>query len=193
MQMATSRTILGLSGSLRAASLNTALLRTIGQHVPAGVRFQQLDCHGVPLFNEDIAVPKAVQALKDAIATADAILIATPEYNHSVAGVLKNAIDWASRPAYESPFAGKFTGIVSASKSFVGGARAQQHLKTILVGMGARVYAGPELLVGAAHEKTAEGQINDPEILQNIRKFVDAYSAWALITDGITDSTGVRD
>ena len=170
--------ILGLSGSLRDASTNTALLRYLGTCLPDGVVLDIYDYGKVPLFNGDLEPPAAVEALKAAIGAADGVLIATPEYNYSVPGVLKNAIDWASRPAYRSVFMGKPTGVVSASASFVGGARAQQHLKTILLGMGTPVYAAPELLVGAGHTKVTAGVLTDEPTQGYARAFAVGFAAW---------------
>jgi len=170
--------ILALSGSLRAASVNTALLHSVGLALPDGVDLQIYDYSAIPLFNSDIETPPAVTKLKAAITQADAVLIATPEYNYSVPGVLKNAIDWASRPAYKSPFLRKPTAVISAAASFVGGARAQQHMKTILLGMGSQVWAGPELLVGSALGKVQGGEIVEPKTLEHIQRFALAFADW---------------
>jgi chromate reductase len=173
-------TILGLSGSLRQASTNTALLRSFGDALADDVDFELYDYREVPLFNSDQDTPASVLGLKEAITRASAVVIATPEYNHSIPGVLKNAIDWASRPAFKSPFAGKPVGVLSAAASFVGGARAQMHLKTILMGMNATVYSGPELLVGQSMNCVERGRISDPDSLRRIQRNADAFTAWAL-------------
>ena len=172
--------ILGLSGSLRGASTNTALLRSFGDALADDVDFELYDYRDVPLFNSDQDTPASVVQLKQAITLASAVVIATPEYNHSIPGVLKNAIDWASRPAYKSPFAGKPVGVLSAAASFVGGARAQMHLKTILMGMNATVYSGPELLVGQSMNCVEGGRVSDPDSLRRIQRNADEFSAWAL-------------
>lgn len=174
--------ILGLSGSFRSGSTNTALLRFLGASLPDGVVMDVYDYEDVPLYRGDIDPPPSVEALQAAVAGADGVLIATPEYNYSVPGVLKNAIDWASRPAYQSVFLGKPTGVVSASASFVGGARGQQHLKTILLGMGTPVYAAPELLVGAAHTKVTDGALTDETTQEFARAFARGFAAW--VVDG---------
>lgn len=183
--MTTSPTrILGLSGSLRKASTNTALLRYLGTCLPDGVVLDIYDYSDVPLYNGDLDTPAAVEALKRAIGAADGVIIATPEYNYSVPGVLKNAIDWASRPAYASVFMAKPTAVVSAAASFVGGARAQQHLKTILLGMGTPVYPAPELLVGGSPGKVTEGALTDEATQAFVRKFADGFAAWIIAAKG---------
>lgn len=170
--------ILALSGSLRAASTNTAVLHTLAELAPDDVTITLWDYAEVPLFNGDLERPASVDALIAAIADADALLIATPEYNHSVPGVLKNALDWASRPAYQSALAGKPTGIVSAAASIVGGARAQAHLKTILLGMGTPVFPYPEVIVGRAHTRVSDGRVHDEGTQKVLQTFVEAFATW---------------
>ena len=174
--------ILGISGSLRKASLNTSLLRAAAELAPDGVSVEVHDLRDVPLFNSDLdPKPDGVVQLENAIDGADAVLIATPEYNYSVSGVLKNAIDWASRPAYQSVFRNKPTGVMSAAMSIVGGARAQQHAKTIFLGMGTPVFAYPELLVPTAHQKFEDGSLADEKTREFLQKYLVAFSAW--VTD----------
>ena len=132
----------------------------------------------MPLYNADRDGGSGVERLRQAVGAADAVLIATPEYNYSIPGVLKNAIDWASRPAYASPFRDKPTGVLSAAASFVGGARAQQHLKTVLLGMGTPVFPWPELLVGAAHTKVEDGEIRDEATLRLLGQYMAGFEGW---------------
>ncbi len=147
--------VLGISGSLRRGSLNTALLRAAGERLPAGaelVRFERLA--EVPPFDEDAEAgpaPAAVAELREAIRDADAVLIATPEYNHSLPGQLKNALDWASRPAGQSALNGKPAAAIGASKSMFGGVWAQAELRKVLAAMGGRAIE-TELPVSRAHE-----------------------------------------
>jgi chromate reductase len=147
--------ILGISGSLRRDSLNTALLRTAAERLPAGVELATFDRLGeIPPFNEDMEIEPAAEAvweLRDAIRSADAILIATPEYNHSLPGQLKNALDWASRPAGQSALTGKPAAVIGASKSMFGGVWSQAELRKVLAAMGGRVVEA-ELPVGHANE-----------------------------------------
>lgn len=170
--------ILALSGSLRSASLNSALLLAAADVAPAGVSISLYDYAEVPLFNSDLPTQESVEALKAAIADADAVLIATPEYNYSIPGALKNAIDWASRPAYRSVFQGKPTGVISAAASVVGGARAQQHLKTIMLGVGAPIFPWPELLVGGAHKKFEGGALTDDVTKKFLKDYVEGFAEW---------------
>ena len=165
--------ILTLSGSLRAGSWNTQLLAAAAELAPDGVQLTRYDYADVPLYNGDLDLPESVVRLQRAIAAADGVLLASPEYNSSMSGVLKNAIDWASRPAYQSCFRGKPTGVISASPGFVGGARGQQHAKVILLGMGAPVFPWPELLVGGAKAKFVDGALVD----ETTRGFLESYIA----------------
>jgi chromate reductase len=157
--------VLGISGSLRSGSLNTALLRAAAERLPAGVELVEFDRFGdVPPYDEDVdpssssaapgvaEVPDAVRELREAILAADAVLIATPEYNHSIPGQLKNALDWASRPAGQSALNGKPAAAIGASKSMFGGVWAQAELRKVLSAMGGRVIDA-ELGVPHAHER----------------------------------------
>lgn len=174
--------ILGLSGSLRRSSLNSALVRAAAAHAPDGVSVELYDYGAVPLYDDDLPADDpgraAVEALKAAIAAADGVLLAVPEYNYSLPGVLKNAIDWASRPAYHSPFRDKPVGVVSASMSFVGGARGQQHTKNVLMGMAAAVFPWPEFLVPSAHQKFKDGRLVDDTTRGFLEQYMAGFSAW---------------
>ena len=144
--------VLGMSGSLRTGSLNTALLRTAQEMAPDGVTIEIADLSDVPLYNEDVrqqGLPDAVVRLREGIAGADALLIATPEYNYSIPGVLKNAIDWASRPP-DQPFDGKPVALMGTSPGRLGTARAQYHLRQCFVFLNAPVLNKPELMIGDA-------------------------------------------
>ena len=148
--------VLGISGSLRRDSLNSALLRAAAERLPAGAELVTFDRLGdVPPYSEDAEAaepaPEAVRELREAIRAADAVLIATPEYNHSLPGQLKNALDWASRPAGQSALNGKPAAAIGASKSMFGAVWAQAELRKVLAAMGGRVVEA-ELPVGHAHE-----------------------------------------
>ena len=135
-------TILGIAGSLRAGSHNTQLLRLAAEELPEGVELVVFDgLADIPAFDQDLEdlAPDAVDALKAAIAEADAVLIATPEYNGSIPGALKNALDWVSRPIAESPIRRKPVAVIGASTSAFGAVWAQRELKKVLGVMGARV------------------------------------------------------
>ncbi len=146
--------ILGLSGSLRRDSHNTRLLRGAGELLPQGVELTVFEgLAEIPPFNEDeeLTPPPAVVALKTAIAEAEAVLIATPEYNSSIPGVLKNALDWASRPRLDSPLANKPAAVIGASTSLFGAVWAQAETRKVLGSTGARV-VDRELPVAQAEE-----------------------------------------
>src|SRR4051794_19373810 len=158
--------ILGLSGSLRASSYNTQLLRAASGLLPAGVELELFDgLKAVPPYDEDDDVdpaPPAVARFREAIAGADALLFATPEYNSSIPGVLKNAIDWASRPIATNPLRNKPIAVIGASTGMFGAVWAQAELRKVLGAAGARV-TEVELAVGHAHEQLDQaGQLADP-------------------------------
>lgn len=155
--------LLGISGSLRKDSFNSALLRAAQELAPDGMTIEIADLSEIPLYNEDIRAkgyPEPVQALRGRIRDADAVLIATPEYNYSIPGVLKNAIDWASRPP-EQPFDGKLVGIMGASPGRIGTARAQYHLRQCFVFLNSTVLNKPEVMVGGAAQVFKEGNLTD--------------------------------
>jgi chromate reductase len=164
--------ILAVSGSLRESSFNTSLLRAALEAAPDGVELELWEGIGeLPLYDEDLEhdAPVSVQRLRDAWAAADAILFATPEYNGSVPGGLKNAIDWASRPKLEAVLRNKPVAVVGASTGQFGALWAQQDLKRILGITGARV-VGTEIPVGRAHERfDSEGRLLDGEVFEQLR------------------------
>lgn len=174
--------ILGIPGSLRRASLNRALLVEAQGLAPEGVELAIADLRPIPMYDGDLDDPEAlaaVESFKQQIAGADAVLLATPEFNYGIPGVLKNAIDWASRPAYRSVFAGKPCAIVSASPSAIGGARAQAHLKLVLLGMGAEVFPYPEFVVTQANRKIEDGRLTDEPTRELLAKLLGNLVVWA--------------
>jgi chromate reductase len=164
--------ILAVSGSLRESSFNTSLLRAALEAAPDGVELELWEGIGeLPLYDEDLEhdAPASVQRLREDWAAADAILFATPEYNGSVPGGLKNAIDWASRPKLEGVLRNKTVAVVGASTGQFGALWAQQDLKRILGITGARV-VGTEIPVGRAHERfDSEGRLLDGEVFEQLR------------------------
>ncbi len=173
--------LLGISGSLRRGSLNTALLRAAEELVPAGTSLSMASIDEVPLYNGDLDVdggPAPVQALKQQIDEADGLLLATPEYNYGIPGVLKNAIDWASRPGFKSVLARKPVAIVGAAPGAVGTARGQAQLKQVLLATLAEVFPYPEVLVGRAHERIRDGSLHDEETRAILRAMLESYVAW---------------
>lgn len=148
--------VLGFAGSLREGSYNRALLRAAVELSPPPMRIRVFDLDEIPLYNGDVEAqgfPAGVQAFHQAIARADALLIVTPEYQHGVPGVLKNAIDWASRPAGGSPMTGKPTAIMGATPGMWGTARAQLQLRQALVYNDCPAVLKPEVLVAKAKER----------------------------------------
>jgi chromate reductase len=172
--------ILGISGSLRKNSYNTAALRAAQELLPQGVTLELFDLSPIPMYNEDIEpFPPAVQALREHIAAADALLIATPEYNHSISGVLKNALDWASC-APDPPCENKPVAILGASTGRFGTLRAQLHLREICAALDMLVLPKPELFITQAREKFgAHGQLLDRETRERLRALLEALIAWA--------------
>ncbi len=175
--------VCGIAGSLRGGSYNRALLRVAQELAPEGMEIQVFDRMAeIPLFSEDVEMegdPEPVQALKQAIADADALLIATPEYNYGVPGVLKNAIDWASRPAGHSVLAGKPAAILGASTGIVGTARAQTQLRQAFVFTDTPTLSQPEVLVYRAQEKfDAEGRLTDEPTRQFVRMLLRQLADW---------------
>jgi chromate reductase len=173
--------VLGISGSLRKGSFNTAVLRAAVELAPEGMVIETADIRDIPIYDEDVraaGLPPSVQKLRDAIAAADALLIVTPEYNYSVPGVLKNAIDWASRPPSQ-PFAGKPLAIMGASGGLVGTARAQYHLRQIAVFLDMHPLNKPEVFVRTAQEKiNADGRLHDEPTRKVIADQLVALAAW---------------
>jgi chromate reductase len=169
--------ILGIAGSLREASYNRALLRTARELLPEGVELQEFDLRSLPLYDADVEAagdPEPVVELKEAIRGADALLIATPEYNRGVPGVLKNAIDWASRPPLASPLAGKPVAIMGASTGRGGTARAQEQLRAALEYSRATVVEQPEVLVPEAFMRFDErGEVVDDRIRAELAELLD--------------------
>jgi len=156
--------IIAISGSLRKDSFNTALLRTMQSLAPVGMQIEIVDISGLPLYDQDAeaSFPTAAQALKGKIEAAEGIIIATPEYNRSVPGVLKNAIDWASRPWGKNSFTGKPVLTAGVSVGKLGTAVAQSHLRQIMTYLDAQVIGQPELYLGPTQGIfDAEGNIID--------------------------------
>lgn len=165
--------IIAISGSLRKGSFNTALLRNLQALAPEGMQITIQDISAIPLFNQDdeAAFPKEAQALKDAVEGADGIIIATPEYNRSIPGVLNNAIDWASRPWGKNSFTGKTVLTMGVSVGNIGTAVAQSHLRHILLYLNADLIGQPELYIGPAQAIfDAEGNLTDASTKEYLTK-----------------------
>ncbi len=164
--------LVGICGSLRKASLNRALLVAVGETLPAGSTLELLDALDLPIFNSDLADPTTVTELKHRIAAADGVVFAVPEYNYSIPGGLKNALDWLSRPPALSPLRGKPIGMVGAASGMSGTIRAQTHLRNILVYSDAPCLLQPEVLIPRAQERfDAEGRLTDASTRTLLERF----------------------
>lgn len=179
--------ILGFAGSLRVGSFNKALLREAAALVPGNVNLEIFDLDGIPPFNQDLEMnmPRRVLEFKSKIRQSDAILIATPEYNYSVPGVLKNAIDFASRPYGDNPFDDKPVAIMSASVGMLGGARAQYHLRQMFVFLNMHPVNGPEVLVTEAISKfDTNGKLKDEDTSKHLKDLIRALIKWTIRLKG---------
>jgi len=165
--------ILAISGSLRAGSFNTGLTKALPELVPEGFEVEYADISTLPFFNSDLEsnFPSEAQKLKEQIESADAVVVATPEYNRSIPGILKNAIDWASRPWGKNSFVDKPVLVMGASTGPIATAVAQQDLRKIMLYLGTRIVGQPELYVGTAEEKFNEaGELTDKPTREYIKK-----------------------
>ena len=173
--------VLAICGSLRAGSYNMAALRTAIELKPPGMTIAIADIAAFTLYNEDVRAqgfPPPVETLRQQIKAADALLFACPEYNYSMSGVLKNAIDWASRPP-DQPFAGKPAAIMGASAGMAGGARAQGDLRRACVFLDIHPLNKPEVLIGQAQTKfDANGRLTDEAARGFIRDMLVALEGW---------------
>jgi chromate reductase len=174
--------VLGVAGSLRKGSYNRALLRTAQEVAPEEMEIETFDLSDIPSFNADVeaqGVPEPVSAFKQAIQNAHGLLIATPEYNYSIPGVLKNALDWASRPPGQSPLNNKPVAILGASMGMGGTIRAQSHLRQVFCFTESYVMIKPEIYVARAQDKfDAEGHLTDEKTREFLQKFLAAFVEW---------------
>lgn len=159
--------LLGITGSLRRDSHSTAILRTIADHHGS---FSLFPVETVPLYNEDLEaeLPDAITALRGAIATAEGLVIVTPEFNHGIPGVLKNLLDWASRPHNHSVMRGKLVLTITCAPGFIGGARAQAQLNETLHAMLAQVLLRPQIVIGHVHQKIENGRLAEANSLRHL-------------------------
>lgn len=174
--------VLGFAGSLRRASYNRGLLRAAQEVAPEDVEIEVVTLDAIPPFNQDVEAagdPPPVREFKARIRAADALLIATPEYNYSIPGVLKNAIDWAARPAAETVLRGKPVALLGASVGFAGTVRAQLALRQVLVFTGSLALLPPEVLVANAMQKfDADGNLIDADTRPRVRELLEALAEW---------------
>ena len=180
--MTSKLSILGFAGSLRQGSYNKAILRAAQEMVPSEAKLEIFDLEGIPPFNQDLESQPAekVTEFKAAVRAADALLIATPEYNYSMSGVLKNALDSASRPYGDNALDGKPVAIMGASMGMLGTARAQYHLRQSCVFLNMYPLNRPEVMVPFAQEKIDDqGRLTDPATRKKIAELVEALIVWA--------------
>ena len=185
--------ILGIAGSLRKASYNRAALRAAATLLPPDATLETFELEGLPGFSEDDekSPPAQVVELKRRIRAADALLFSTPEYNYSVPGVLKNAIDWASRPYGDSAWTGKPAAIMGASPGTLGTARAQYHLRQIFVFLDIHALNRPEVMIGnAASRFDAAGNLTDDNTREHVRKLLAALVDWTRRLQGAGPGSG---
>lgn len=173
--------IIALSGALRRASYNTALLRAAAALAPEGVSLELRTLHGIPLYDGDVeaqGIPEAVTTLREAIRAADALLISTPEYNHSIPGVLKNGLDWLSRPSGEGAklFGGKPTGLIGATMGGFGTVQSQDALLTVLRAFGNDFWMGGQVMVSKAHAAfDADGHLVDDKLREQLQHYMHGF------------------
>jgi chromate reductase len=185
--------LLAIIGSLRRGSYNRMVLRAVLESLPEGVSISEAPIRDVPLYDDDLrqerGYPEAVRRLREQIADADAVLFITPEYNFSVPGVLKNAVDWASRPP-DQPFRDKPVAIMGASTGMIGTARMQYHLRQSMVFVEALPLARPEVMIPFAADKfDGEGRLIDERTRGAIRAQLEALVAWTRRVGGRADGS----
>ena len=179
--METPLKVLGIAGSLRRGSYNRAALRAAKELAPEGMEIEIFELEGIPSFNQDEEShpPETVARLKSKIRAADAILFVTPEYNYSIPGVLKNAIDWASRPHGDNAWQGKPAAVMGASPSMLGTGRAQYHLRQTFVFLNMFPVNAPEVMIAHADKRfDAQGKLTDPNTAEFIKKLLVALASW---------------
>lgn len=175
-------TIVGISGSLRKGSFNSSLLRAAAESMPAGAELELGSIRGIPLYDADVeeasGVPEVVAALKERIVAADGLLLVTPEYNNSIPGVFKNAIDWLSRPATDIPrvFGGRPVAVIGASPGGFGTLLSQTAWLPALKTLGTRAFFGARLQVSrAGNVFDASGSLVDEQVREQLRKFLAGF------------------
>jgi chromate reductase, NAD(P)H dehydrogenase (quinone) len=174
--------ILGIAGSLRTGSLSAALLTAIAGLAEANMRITEFPLHSVPLYNQDLEpspgqAPEPVLAFRKAIAAADGLVIVSPEYNYGMSGVLKNALDWASRPAYKSVLLGKPVLIIGNSPGPFGGVRALPQVRQTISGTLARVVVRPDIAIAHVNTKLSGGKLTDETNITHIKEGLAALAA----------------
>jgi len=176
MSMSAKPRLLGISGSLRKASTNTAILKSLAETIADKAVLEIFPLNDIPLYDQDIDVEPylpAVAAFRDAIAAADGVVISSPEYNYGMSGVLKNALDWASRPFGKSRLTGKPVLTITASPASTGGVRAQIQLNETLTAIAALVVLRPQSVIGSVFQKMTDGKFTDETSLKFLTAAID--------------------
>jgi chromate reductase len=179
-------TILGIAGSLRKASYNRAALRAAQGLAPVGVRIEIFELEGIRPYNQDLEndPPAPVREMKVAVRAADALFFCSPEYNYSIPGVLKNAIDWGSRPPKDNCWAGKPGALMGVSTGLLGTARMQYHLRQVFLNVGVQAVVRPEVMIGQAAQKfDAELNLTDEKTRDFVRQLIVALVDWARLLE----------
>jgi len=186
--MARTYKVAGISGSLREGSYNTATLRAAQELAPDTLEIDIVTLEDVPLFNQDVEAqgwPPRVQGLRDRVGAADAVIFASPEYNYSVTGVLKNAIDWLSRPEGDAPLNGKPAAIVGATPAFVGTARGQAHLRQIVFYNAMPLLPTAEVLIARARDRfDDDGRLTDEQTRDVLGDMMEKFADWVELHAG---------
>jgi len=168
--------LLGLAGSIRRASVSKAILQTLAEKVPANVSLTLHDLTDIPIYNQDLEsnLPASVAKLRQAIIDCDGMVIVSPEYNHGMSGVIKNAIDWVSRPGYASVLVNKGVAIITTSESPLGGARAQADLHKMFLSTLSRIAPGREVSIGNTQKTVVDGKLVDETQIRRALTLIDA-------------------
>ena len=168
--------LLGLAGSIRRVSKSKAILRTLAEQAPADVEVTIFDLADIPMYNQDLEsdLPAPVRALRDAVAASDGLIVVSPEYNHGMSGVIKNAIDWVSRPGYASVLVNKGVAIITTSESPLGGARAQADLHKMFLSCLSRIAPGREVSIGGTAKSVVDGRLVDETQIRRAMTLVEA-------------------
>ncbi len=184
--------LLGLPGSLRKKSVSRAVLHSLKAALPANIELNIFDLHDVPLYNQDLDAdkPVGVRALHDAVVACDGIVVLSPEYNHGMSGVLKNAVDWVSRPGYNSILKDKPVCILTTSESPLGGARAQADLHKMFLSTLSRIAPGREVSIGGTGKAVVEGKLVDEAVLKRILALIESLLHEICLVQGRPNGRG---
>ena len=178
--------LLGLAGSIRRASVSKAILQTLAENMPAQARLTVHDLADIPIYNQDLEsdLPASVAKLRQAIIECDGMVIVSPEYNHGMSGVIKNAIDWVSRPGYASVLVNKGVAIITTSESPLGGARAQGDLHKMFLSTLSRIAPGREVSIGNTQKTVVDGRLADEAQLRRALTLIDSLLAEIAMVQG---------